>query len=193
MNKAIVITNEGMIDPLAFELIGASSKRSDESTIGFFGSGLKYAIAGLLRRGIDFQIWCGEEALDITTKEVTMRGQTFNRIFFNGEPTSLTTDMGPRWDKWMLIRELYANAIDEGGEMAVTEGYEQFIKQGRTTIIFPSPDQLEDVMKDQDILFCRDREIEYSDERITIYEEVGDGGFYVKGILVGRQLKGFGY
>lgn len=192
-NKALVITNPGLIDPLAFELIGASSKRSDEQTIGFFGSGLKYAIAGMLRRGIDFQIWRGNDLLEFTTQEVKMRDQSFQRILFNGVPTSLTTDMGPRWEKWMLIRELYANSIDEGGEMAVTEDYHEFISSDRTTIIIPDTDQISEVLNEQDILFCRGREIEYEDDTLRIYEEVGDGGFYVKGILVYRALAGFGY
>lgn len=191
--KALIISNPGTIDPLAFELIGASTKRDDEQTIGFFGSGLKYAIAGLLRRGIDFQVWRGEELLEITTQEVTMRGKTFQRIYFNGVPSSLTTDMGPRWEKWMLIRELYANSIDEGGEMAVSAEFGEFIKEGRTTIVFPDVDQLKEVINDQDVLFCRGREIEYEDDRIRIYEEVGDGGYYVKGILVSRKQPGFGY
>lgn len=192
-DKVLVITNPGLIDPLAFELIGASTKRSDAQTIGFFGSGLKYAIAGLLRRGIHFQVWRGEELLEITTQEVKLRDQSFQRILFNGVPTSLTTDMGPRWEKWMLIRELYANSIDEGGEMAVTEDYQEFITPNRTTIILPDIDQVSDVISDQDVLFCRGREIEYEDDTLRIYEEVGDGGFYVKGILVYRALAGFGY
>lgn len=193
MKKALVISNPGLIDPLAFELIGASTKRSDHQSIGFFGSGLKYAIAGMLRRGIDFQVWRGEEMLEITTQEVRMRDQVFNRIFFNGQSTSLTTDMGPRWEKWMLIRELYANSIDEGGEMAVTAEYHEFIAPGRTTIIIPDTDQVSEVLSDQDVLFCRGREIAYEDDKIRIYEEVGDGGFYVKGILVHRALPGYGY
>ena len=194
-NKALVITNKGLIDTLAFELIGASTKRNDEQTIGFFGSGLKYAIAGLLRRGIPFQVWCGEDLLDITTEEVSMRDQKFERIFFNGKPTSLTTSMGPRWEPWMLVRELYANAIDEGGEMAVTEDYREFIGPDRTTIIFPDPDMVAEVLAQQEMLFCRNREIVFEDGRIRIYEEIGDAGYYVKGIQVHRcqAQTGYGY
>lgn len=193
MKKTVIITNPGEIDPLAFELIGASTKRDDAQTIGFFGSGLKYAIAGLLRSGIDFQIWSGDRAVDITTEAVSMRGQTFNRVIIDGRPTSLTTEIGPKWERWMFIRELYANAVDEGGEMAVSDTYSEWIAPGRTTIIFPTPEQIEDVINQQDLLFCRGREIMYEDDALRIYDEVGDGGFYVRGILVYRGMHGYGY
>lgn len=190
----IIITNKGLIDPLAFELMGASTKRNDTSTIGYFGSGVKYAIAGLLRAGIPFQLWRGEEEIEFTTEPVKMRDQEFHRIHINGTATSLTIDMGPRWEKWMLLRELYANAIDEGGEMAVTNNYQQFITPDRTTIIFPDTAPLKEVMDRQDHYFTRDREVVYEDERIRLYEEIGDGSFYVKGILVGGgRGPGFGY
>lgn len=190
----IIITNPGLVDAMAFHLIGASSKRDDKNTIGFFGSGLKYALAGLIRNNIPFQVWRGDTPLNITTEKVEMRGQRYDRIVIDGQPTSFTTDMGPKWEVWMLIRELYANAVDEGGEMAVTDDYAQFIGPDRTTIILPEvTPELEQVLREQDILFCRGRDVLYEDERIRVYEEVGDGGFYVKGILVGRKGPGFGY
>lgn len=43
------------------------------------------------------------------------RGQMYDRILVNGEKTSLTTAMGPDWESWFAIRELYCNAVDEGG------------------------------------------------------------------------------
>lgn len=189
----VIITNKGLIDPLAFELIGASTKRSDNSTIGFFGSGVKYAIAGLLKRGIPFQVWRGNEAIDFSTERVEMRGMAFDRILINGKPTSMTTDMGPKWETWMLIRELYANAVDEGGEMAVTDEYQQFIKEDSTTIIFPDRSSIEDIIKRQDFYFTRGRDVIYEDKRIRVYEDIGEAGYYVKGIYVGGGSTGHGY
>jgi len=189
----VIITNKGLIDPLAFELIGASSKRSDSSTIGFFGSGVKYAIAGLLGRGIPFQVWRGNEMIDFATEEVEMRDMKFQRITINGRPTSMTTTMGPKWETWMLLRELYANAIDEGGEMAVTDQYEDFITEGRTTIILPDADALKDILDRQDYFFTRGRDVVYEDERLKVYEDIGTAGYYVKGIFVGGSGTGHGY
>ena len=56
-NKFIKIESKGNIDPQAFVLLGASTKRDDESKIGFFGSGLKYSIAYLLRNNIEFKVF----------------------------------------------------------------------------------------------------------------------------------------
>ena len=39
--KYLKISNKGEIDPNAFRLRGASTKRNDEMKIGFFGIGLK--------------------------------------------------------------------------------------------------------------------------------------------------------
>ena len=39
MKKYIKIESKGIIDPQAFILLGASTKRADDSKIGFFGSG----------------------------------------------------------------------------------------------------------------------------------------------------------
>jgi len=56
MKKYILIQNDGEIETNSFELIGASTKRDDKTKIGFFGSGLKYSIAYMMRKGIEFKI-----------------------------------------------------------------------------------------------------------------------------------------
>lgn len=111
--KYIKITNEGLIDKKAFTLMGASTKRSDDKKIGFFGSGLKYSIAVLLKHKNDFKIFSGLEEIKLTTKKVTFREVSFDVICINGRKTNLTTDMGPSWEEWFAIREIYCNAIDE--------------------------------------------------------------------------------
>lgn len=114
--KYLKISNPGEIELNAFRLIGASTKREDDSKIGFFGSGLKYSMAFLLSNNIKFEIFSGDKAIGITTKPVTYRNQEFNVIYINGEETSMTTEMGPGWKTWFAIREIFCNAIDEGGQ-----------------------------------------------------------------------------
>lgn len=110
----IKIENPGEIDVNAFRLLGASTKRDDNTKIGFFGSGLKYAIAVLLRNEIPFRVFAGEKEIKIETKTETFRDKSFQMIKINGSRTSLTTDMGPDWEPWFAIREVYCNALDEG-------------------------------------------------------------------------------
>lgn len=112
----IQIKNQGLIDPHAFSLIGASTKRNDDSKIGFFGSGNKYALAYLLRNNVPFKVFSGETELLFTTQKQQFRDEEFDVIYVNGEKTSLTTAMGLTWLPWFIVRELYCNALDEGGE-----------------------------------------------------------------------------
>lgn len=81
------IRNKGEIPVEAFTLLGASTKREDESKIGFFGSGLKYAMARLLRTEKEFRIFSGTEEVVITTEQATLKDQTFERILVNGQQT----------------------------------------------------------------------------------------------------------
>lgn len=131
--KYIKIENLGEIEINAFKLIGASTKRDDNTKIGFFGSGLKYTMAFLLNKGIPFHIFSGETPVRLTTRPVEYRGKSFNIILINGEETSMTTEMGPNWETWFALREIYCNAMDEGAydmsivdDLDVKAGWTQF-------------------------------------------------------------------
>jgi hypothetical protein len=106
------ITSIGEIDPKALSLMGASVK--DEGAIGEFGSGLKYAIACLLRKGVKFHIFAGADEISIGTEQSTFRNAEFGIITINGQPTSITTRTGPKWEIRDAVREIYSNALDEG-------------------------------------------------------------------------------
>ena len=114
MKKYLVIQNQGILEPAALTLVGASTKADDDSKIGMFGSGNKYALAYLLRNGYDIHVMAGNEEMKIETVERSLRGNVFNVIRINGEETSITTSMGKDWTLWQSIREFFSNAIDEG-------------------------------------------------------------------------------
>jgi len=111
--KYIKIFNSNNIDTKAFFLLGASTKRDDDSKIGFFGSGLKYALAVLLRNNIDFKIYSNGKEIKIKTKKEMFRGVEFNSISIDNRRTSLTIEMGIDWEPWFAVREIYCNALDE--------------------------------------------------------------------------------
>ena len=54
----VVFENTGEIDILSISSFGVSVKEGD-SPIGFFGTGLKYAIAVLLRHNQKITAYCG--------------------------------------------------------------------------------------------------------------------------------------
>jgi len=117
--KWIKCSNKIEIEPNAFKLIGACTKREDESKIGFFGSGLKYALAVFLRNGIDIKVFAGKQEISIGCVTDRLRDQEFDVITIDGDKTSMTTSMGPKWEPWQAIREVYCNALDEGGTAKV--------------------------------------------------------------------------
>lgn len=138
----IEISNKGEIDLGGLHLMGVSSKRGDESKIGFFGSGNKYAIATLLRSKTPFKIYSGTKSIAIDTEPVMFRGTLYNQILIGDEKTSLTTDMGPDWETWFAVREMYCNAADEG-EATMKVAQTPKGKAGTTKVFIQMTDELE--------------------------------------------------
>ena len=64
----IIFENDGLIDKRSITTFGISSKENS-SAIGYFGTGLKYAIAILLRENINITIYIGNERLEFTKEK----------------------------------------------------------------------------------------------------------------------------
>lgn len=112
----VIFTNPGEIDPLLIHSFGVNVKTGD-NPIGYFGTGLKYALAVLIRTGQRVTIYSGETVYTVGKVEKTIRDKTFEFITLNDQPLGFTTDLGKNWELWMAYRELYCNALDEGGEV----------------------------------------------------------------------------
>jgi hypothetical protein len=106
--------NSGRLDPLGFKVMGLSVKEGDDP-FGRFGTGLKYAICGILRLGGEIRIDSDGESHEFATKEIEFRGQTKQVVTCNGDVMGFTTHVGSHWEAWQLYRELFSNARDEGG------------------------------------------------------------------------------
>lgn len=167
MKKYILIQNDGEIELNSFELIGASTKRNQAGKIGFFGSGLKYSIAYMMRKGIDFKIFSGEKEIKFSTKEEKLRDQSFERICINGIPTSYTTSMGPTWkEDWFVIREIYCNALDESNCILIKDTENISPSSGKTRIYVELTESLEKVSQNWDAYFSEDREPLFTAENV---------------------------
>lgn len=114
--KYLMIQNAGELDQRAITLVGASSKRDSNEAIGMFGSGFSYTVGTLLREQLDFHIYSGEQEIAIETRPENFRGVPINVIYVNGERTSLTAEIGPKWTEVECVREVWSNAVDEGGD-----------------------------------------------------------------------------
>lgn len=193
--KYLLIQNQGLIDPFDLVMMGGSTKREDETKIGFFGSGNKYAIATLLRFKIPFRIFTGTDEIEVHTEQVTRRNVTFDKIYlmFKGEriDTSLTVQMGPQWEPWFSIREVYCNAVDEGAHHVIPMISDISGSEDCTRFYIGITPEIEPVISNWDRYF--------SSDRIDLYEDLGkvkvffrrENGLriYRKGILVHEDME----
>jgi hypothetical protein len=114
----ISFSNPGIIEPKLISTMGCNVKETD-SPIGFFGTGLKYALAVLMREKQEVLIWAGNQALHVHCREEVLRGKSFSMVYMNDIPLGFTTELGKQWTLENAYRELYCNAVDEGGEVEV--------------------------------------------------------------------------
>lgn len=115
----VVFENPGEIDLRSITTFGVSVKEG-ENPIGFFGTGMKYAIAVILRTGHKITVQAGARHVRFSTEKDAVRGHDFEFITMEvdgGKPQQLgfTTQLGKQWELWMAYRELACNCKDESG------------------------------------------------------------------------------
>lgn len=110
--KHLVFENAGEIDWRSISTFGCSVKES-KNPIGFFGTGLKFCIAILLRLNCPVIVQSGVNQLSAEARQDSIRGKEFGFVYLGGNPLGFTTELGKTWQAWMAYRELYCNAKDE--------------------------------------------------------------------------------
>lgn len=123
--KYTLFATPGEFDLRSMIVGGMSAKPKSNNPIGRFGSGLKYAIAILLREAAKISLHCNGDHYEFYTRGETFRGETFERCCYkrtNGllrildnHELPYTTEQGSNWELWQAFRELYANTMDENG------------------------------------------------------------------------------
>lgn len=180
--KYLKIKNKGLVEPEALYLLGASTKRDDETKIGQFGSGNKYALAYLLRNNYDLRIYSGMNKIDISTEPKVFRGRDFEVIHINGKDTSITTEMGKDWKLWQAIREIYCNAMDE--EMATMEFVQDVSpSEDETHFYIDVKNDVMEFMKQFDAYFAVNKEVLFECPEGRILKKTGNKtNIYRKGV-----------
>lgn len=115
----IIFENAGEIDPRAIATMGVNVKET-RNPIGYFGTGLKYAIAVLLRTGHKIEIQSGTKTFKFGVKTEAIRGVDFGIVTMNKRELGFTTQLGKNWKMWQVLRELYCNCEDELGRHYVS-------------------------------------------------------------------------
>lgn len=126
--RHVVFKTPGLIDIRSFTVMGLSSKPNSDSPIGKFGTGLKMAIAVLVRNDIKVVLWIGRTKYTFKKAKVKFRGAEYQQIIMIREVHGVrkilskteialpfTTELGKYWELWQAYRELESNTRDENG------------------------------------------------------------------------------
>lgn len=182
----IVFENDGEIDPRLVMLIGVNVKETS-SAIGFFGTGLKYAVACLSRWGEAMCIQSGTHEYRFASEDTEIRGRNFGVLAMYSRldraPLGFTTELGKRWEPWMVYRELWCNAYDEPGPKVYEVDTIPHAIEGLTRIIVAG-EKIEAAHADRDtFILGKRRKLLQKTDALEIYEGSGERIFY-RGIAV---------
>lgn len=180
------------VNRLHLEKLGLSTKRNDPTTIGQFGSGIKYAPISALRMGLDF-VFCGSD----TKGNYSLRYKAVDEdgiqsiVYDYGDyqkQSSFTVDAGcMSWDsEWQIYREVISNAKDNGyWTREVVDKVEN--KPGEFAVFITASKGMMDVYNKHDYYFSDDRNVIYSDDYtgISFLDKIDSSmHIYYKSVLV---------
>ena len=183
---SVVFRNSGEIDTRSITTFGVSSKESS-GAIGYFGTGLKYAIAILLREKCQITIITGGKALTFGTQDHRVRVDDFTFVTMNEEPLAFTTELGKNWEPWQAIRELWCNAIDEQGNAVQAEAGSSVRCQDDETVVIISGNAVEKAWSVRDTILLSSEPI-FKSGQLDIHQ--GKSSYiYYKGVRVHNLSK----
>ena len=174
---SIVHETPGLIDIRAFTTFGLHAKPNSTNPIGKFGTGLKYAVATLLRLGCKVRVFIGtteyefitvdDKFRDVDVKLCRMRKRASILKKWSYEPLPFTTDHGKFWEIWQAFRELESNTRDEGGTTQMTG-----IPSPYKTLIVIEGDEYENAYINRSLIFLPDALTERKgDDRVQVFNE----------------------
>ncbi len=179
----VTFQNKGLIDLRGITTFGVCAKVTD-NPIGYFGTGLKYAIAVLLREGLKVTMYHGTLKCKFTAKTQTIREQEFHIVQMNGSDLAFTTELGKNWKLWMAYRELAANAMDEEGGFVDYLGDFRGRPCNEHTTFIVEGDAIDKIHAEHDQIFLQSKP-KWSLEGLDIHDDIGGGGWlYYRGIRV---------
>ena len=149
MVRAVVHKTQGKLDLRSLTVFGLNAKPTTDTPIGYFGTGLKYAVAVLARNNIPITFWIDSKKWTIEQDDTKFRDKSFKALTLKRNtliPKSInlpfTTELGKNWKIWQAFRELESNTRDEKGEsfqMHNAEGEPtdvlKMVGKGYTTIV----------------------------------------------------------
>ena len=177
---SIVFETPGELDLRALTTFGISSKPTTDNPIGFFGTGLKYAVAVFSR--LDCSVEIINDAggrLEVVKQPTQFRGKEFEalalRSAVDGKELPFTTELGKTWEPWQAFRELEANTRDEGGRTYLAAGERG--KPGHTRIVVSGRAAL-DAFDERDSIFLNVSEFLKLNSLVRVAKRESEHVFY---------------
>ena len=180
----------------AFIFTMGASVKTNSNPIGFFGTGLKYAIAVTLRLKGTIEIRTPDCLYQFEVRDETIRDTTVPMVYCNKQhrfehDTSLrcpmTADYGKTWQPWMALREIYSNTIDEQGE--IYEDEPLIPESGSFTLVTIDCNEIYDAWQVKDQYFINKKRVPIyvdKDQELQIFSGSNNALFY-RGIRVTKS------
>jgi hypothetical protein len=174
----------------AFTTFGLNAKPNSDNPIGHFGTGLKYAVAIILRFGGHLQLVVNGVEYEFYTTDKDFRGKQFQQIrmrkrrrgilsWGRSEALAFTTELGKNWGLWQAFRELESNTRDENG----TSMANQAIDTHGSYITVTCPGFYEVTQETNQVFLDKKGPKVFENRHMTIYE--GESNFlYYRGVRV---------
>lgn len=172
--RYLKISNQGVLDPRLIFLMGGTTKATDATKIGTFGTGLKYAISYFIRNGVEFRLFVGEDEVIFNTESQTIADNDFEEIYCNGKSMNITTHYGHQWVAWEALREIWCNALDEGSAQRKIADDRGKIEgsENTTTFYIQMTKDIREVVDKWEDYFLNDTPI-FEDDTVAIYKNEG--------------------
>lgn len=161
----IVFETPGLMDLRSITLIGVNAKPNTDSPIGYFGTGLKYSIATLMRIGAEITIYIGDKRWCVSKRPEDFRGSPYTRLRlvsprtiggvamgYHSHDLPYAMEHGRNWEPWMVFRELESNTRDEKGVTYITPRDPGPTVLETTRIVVRHPDIVK-AFEDRDSIF----------------------------------------
>ena len=185
----VAFQNKGLIELGGITTFGVCAKVIDDP-IGYFGTGLKYAIAVMLREGLEVQLHRGTTKYTFEARKRKFRNQVVNQVFMNDMALPYTTELGKNWELWMAYRELAANAYDEDEGFVDYTGDFRGKPLARCTTFMVKGEAFDNIHAAHNTIFLRSDQPKHTLEGLEIHDNLDAGGWiYYRGIRVYKLSK----
>lgn len=192
----LMIQNKGEADVRSFTILGLSTARGQQESIGMFGSGAKHAINVLLRNGITPSIYSGRTKIHFFSKPDMMGDVDYHQVYVKvdqkaAQKVSWCLEFGEMdWtNPDMGIREFISNAIDQSGNaknVVIDVVDKPRAKAGYTRVFLPLTHEVQAYYNN-----IHDNFLHFSNRQVNKFMPKKEGELttaklYRKGVLVGQ-------